>query len=970
MGGRLRPDVHRAFECFAEVCAPDVGVESGGAKVGLAAIARTFPTWYKERQADQLKSVPQFVFPCQGIATATVQNFSFVLTNLEAQWTFGFVRHSPNADTALVMLSSLPWHETFYRVLNHAAELTHSQDEGELERFLEAVYKARLPDPGTVFHISWEATPNGSRRDFTCPIPLEHGLPSIPENRNLTEYYNAVGIHSMLVIFASMLFERRIIVTSKRLSRLSACVQAANAIIYPMHWQHIFIPVLPMQLIDYLSAPMPFLVGVPAPIMAKVKSHELGEVVVLDADTNVIRSPFSDLEYLPSEVTANLKRSLKSHRNLLGDSVARAFLQALVHLIGGYRDALKFRQGEKITFSDDAFVSSRSGTLQPFLEQMLQLQIFRQFVEERLTMLNTGRGFSDEFEDEVIRFQEAQNNNSKLKQQYAQISSSVKKEGGALVKAVRSKFSIKSRPRPQSALNQWATYHDKYKSTNPAVKSAVKSVKHGSRGFSTKSKSAYREMRSKMKTSSSSSLTREGTLQPNSAPSSPVLGHRASSFSSMSSIGSFTSTQHIPSSLVSSATPPVNDSGSSQGSSGFGGGVSSLSGSGGNRIHGLARNNTDLGFGRVLKYERFDPPALAGVPRNPFASNNPHTQLIADQSPEMEGPKPLDLDLMSDLQDVIFKTNHLNNNREQKQHPVSVSTPRAPPINRHLKPNLRRSLASYASAPCLEDSNCFEYENQESSFEDDTGQSDSPPPNGQTSHPAVARQHALGPEKARKPSAGDLIKLDSKSFEEEQDIFDPLFQPTPSGNHQPSPQLPMPKPPSASTLPQITKFFEQQAHQPPNHKPLQRSSGPNHNPFHNQNGNPAGHTASTLRPQGVMPHRALFTKSSDDLLQEYGIDFNTLSVASSVGNFSDSTTITHSGGISSNNSGSGSNSNNGHPMRLLTAQGSNPTKDPGLDPFADLDPLSAKQVGPPQSVNHMPLAPPRGIKKQHWTTFE
>lgn len=54
-------------------------------------------------------------------------------------------------------------------------------------------------------------------------------------------------------------------------------------------------------------------------------------------------------------------------------------------------------------------------------------------------MLNTGRGFSDEFEDEVIRFQEAQNNNSKLKQQYAQISSSVKKEGGALVKAVRSK---------------------------------------------------------------------------------------------------------------------------------------------------------------------------------------------------------------------------------------------------------------------------------------------------------------------------------------------------------------------------------------------------------------------------------------------------------------------------------------------------------------------------------------------------
>ena len=41
--------------------------------------------------------------------------------------------------------------------------------------------------------------------------------------------------------------------------------------------------------------------------------------------------------------------------------------------------------------------------MQPFLEQMLQLQIFRQFIEERLQMLNTGKGFTDEFEMEAIR---------------------------------------------------------------------------------------------------------------------------------------------------------------------------------------------------------------------------------------------------------------------------------------------------------------------------------------------------------------------------------------------------------------------------------------------------------------------------------------------------------------------------------------------------------------------------------------
>lgn len=60
-----------------------------------------------------------------------------------------------------------------------------------------------------------------------------------------------------------MLFERRIIFTSKKLDRLSACVQAANAILYPMNWQHIFIPVLPQTFIEYLLAPMPYLIGLP-----------------------------------------------------------------------------------------------------------------------------------------------------------------------------------------------------------------------------------------------------------------------------------------------------------------------------------------------------------------------------------------------------------------------------------------------------------------------------------------------------------------------------------------------------------------------------------------------------------------------------------------------------------------------------------------------------------------------------------
>lgn len=46
-----------------------------------------------------------------------VQHFSFVLTSIDSKWTFGFCRHDPKTDTALVILSALPWHEIFYKLV-------------------------------------------------------------------------------------------------------------------------------------------------------------------------------------------------------------------------------------------------------------------------------------------------------------------------------------------------------------------------------------------------------------------------------------------------------------------------------------------------------------------------------------------------------------------------------------------------------------------------------------------------------------------------------------------------------------------------------------------------------------------------------------------------------------------------------------------------------------------------------------
>nr|XP_050854367.1 DENN domain-containing protein 1B isoform X3 [Vespula vulgaris] len=464
MGSRLREDVKQLFECFCEIAAPVSNKQ--------AWILQKYPSSFSDEEI--LKSVPKFAYPCE-IENLLVQHFSFVLTSIDSKWTFGFCRHDPKTETALVVLSALPWHETFYKLLNHIASLTNNGSGEDLWKFLEKVHSCSVPIPGNSISIPIPSL----NSNFVCQSPKQFQLPSIPENRNLTEYYSAVDAHNMMVVFASMLYERRIIFTSKRLSRLSACVQACNALIYPMIWQHIYIPVLPLSLMDYLLAPMPFLIGVPAPTLQRVHKSDLGEVVILDADNNTIESPFQDLESLPQDVVTNLKKALRNRPALLGDGVSRAFLRALVQLTAGYREALTLQQGERITFDQNAFVESRPSSMQPFLRKMLELQIFQQFIEERLNMLNSGLGFSDEFEMEACSYSVKSSN--KFMQQYREWTYAMRKESSAFFRSVK----------------------DKVKDRGKDMKTAYKGLKW--KGRSNRSENSMR------------------FHQPRSAPSSPTL---------------------------------------------------------------------------------------------------------------------------------------------------------------------------------------------------------------------------------------------------------------------------------------------------------------------------------------------------------------------------------------------------------------------------------------------------------------
>ncbi|XP_034653314.1 DENN domain-containing protein 1A isoform X5 [Drosophila subobscura] len=449
MGSRIKNDVKKLFEFWCEI-KPTPGLErgtsprNGAAATPAGVIVESFPEGFRDKEV--LTGIPSFAFPCD-LESESVQSYSFVHTTGDSKWRFGFCRHDPKANTAMVLITYLPWHDTFLKLLPVLAELRRTDATG-FKTFLSEAYNRGVPDSGgslTVFY-------NSGRSHFIFERPLQFQLPSMPENHNLSLYYNFVDPKEMIAVFAAMLAERRIIFTSRHLDRLSSCIQAANAFLFPMVWQHIFIPVLPWEFKDYLGAPMPYLIGVPKPVLEAVSEDELGEVVILNCDTNTFESPFDDVHDMPAEIVSQLKKHLNHTQDHIGDRISKIFLNALVQLIGGYRDAVEYHETSK-TFNHDKFIESRPAHLRPFLAKMMELQIFAQFIDDRLKMLNSGLGFSDEFELETVRYAEK-----------------MRKRGRNFLKNVKDK-------------------------TNPAVKSAVKSVKDGSRGM----KTAYKGFKTKLR---------------------------------------------------------------------------------------------------------------------------------------------------------------------------------------------------------------------------------------------------------------------------------------------------------------------------------------------------------------------------------------------------------------------------------------------------------------------------------------
>ncbi|KAG8657110.1 hypothetical protein MANES_03G039600v8 [Manihot esculenta] len=125
----------------------------------------------------------------------------------------------------------------------------------------------------------------------------------------------SLRLENVLTLFAGALLEKQIVVVCSNLGILSALVLSIIPLIRPYQWQSLLMPILPDDMLDFLDAPVPYIVGV------KNKTSEvqskLTNSILVDANKGQVKS--STIPQLPKH--KELFSSLSPyHAKLVGES--------------------------------------------------------------------------------------------------------------------------------------------------------------------------------------------------------------------------------------------------------------------------------------------------------------------------------------------------------------------------------------------------------------------------------------------------------------------------------------------------------------------------------------------------------------------------------------------------------------------------------------------------------------------------
>eukprot|EP00742_Colponemidia_sp_Colp-10_P007715 GILJ01008317.1.p1 GENE.GILJ01008317.1~~GILJ01008317.1.p1 ORF type:complete len:1435 (-),score=186.66 GILJ01008317.1:138-4442(-) len=204
---------------------------------------------------------------------------------------------------SLVLISHWPYLDTFRIYLTELYMLSINNTTGvPLEKYI-ANFMCEVPLP-PLGHTQVQFS-IGSQVLSLSRHPFAHDF-------SFRLLFQSLDLRNVITLFNCILAERQCLLVSERISVLAVVAESLKTLLYPFSWHHVYIPVLPPPLQDFLDSPVPYIIG----ICGTVDEISVpSEVVTVDLDHNKLIWD-QDVVPMPTKLRRDLKKKLKQFANI------------------------------------------------------------------------------------------------------------------------------------------------------------------------------------------------------------------------------------------------------------------------------------------------------------------------------------------------------------------------------------------------------------------------------------------------------------------------------------------------------------------------------------------------------------------------------------------------------------------------------------------------------------------------------
>ncbi|XP_035482431.1 myotubularin-related protein 5 isoform X3 [Scophthalmus maximus] len=257
--------------------------------------------------------------------------------------------------------------------------------------------------------------------------PIDDSLPV--SGSSVAQLFRQLGIVNVLYLFCAALTEHKILFLSSSYQRLTDACRGLLAIMFPLKYSFTYVPILPGKLLEVLSTPTPFIIGVNS--FFRSETQELLDVIIADLDGGTVTTPECvNISLLPEPLLQQTQTALSmildqelefadhafpplsaqpSALKIQDKEIRAVFLWLFARLFQGYRWCLhiiRIHPEPVIRFHKAAFLGQRSLTEDDFLMKVLDGMAFAGFVSERGPPYRATDLFDDLVANEVERIRQ------------------------------------------------------------------------------------------------------------------------------------------------------------------------------------------------------------------------------------------------------------------------------------------------------------------------------------------------------------------------------------------------------------------------------------------------------------------------------------------------------------------------------------------------------------------------------------